>query len=573
MSSENDKSPEVGQRALAALYEIASLASGDLETDALLQKILGCATRLFGASAGYIALLDPDTGKLEIEAQKNLPDDAREFALRPGQGITGGVFYHAKPCLVADVAAEPRYISIRPGVGCVMAAPLEDGAGRVLGIINLDHERTGAFGGDDLAVFARLAREAASVITRLWQFGQLSNKARQFESLIDIGRTFVAKIEQHELLDALVRDTRLVAQCHACALYLYDPGRGTVTLPAWSSARGDEPWTKAEIPLDSSLVASVIHTRRQLDFADVRGPDYFELADIPRDGEVRSVLASPMILEEEILGVLAVFTDHAHRFSNDEKRLLDALAGLGVVALQNARLYTRVFQGEALLRKNEQLTTLGLLAAEIAHEIRNPLTVIKLLHGNLGLDFPAPDPRGTDVRVIGEKLDQLEAIVSRVLNFAKAPGSVHSRRSLADIVEDTAVLIRLKFAQHKIKLYYEPIPARWTVDVNKGQIQQVLLNLLLNSMQAMPDGGVISLGARAEGGAVRIDISDTGPGVAEEVRGRLFGSFLSGKPGGTGLGLAIAKRIMNAHHGDIALLATGASGTTFRLTLPLADGE
>src|SRR5690606_9690786 len=131
-------------------------------------------------------------------------------------------------------------------------------------------------------------------------------------------------------------------------------------------------------------------------------------------------------------------------------------ASLAAVTLQNSRLYTRVFQSEDTLRKNEQLTTLGLLAAEIAHEIRNPLTVIKLLYGYLGLDFPEDDPRRTDVRVIGEKLDQLEAIVSRVLQFAKAPSSMHSRWSIADLISDTLVLIRLKLAQSKIQVRFEP---------------------------------------------------------------------------------------------------------------------
>jgi signal transduction histidine kinase len=114
---------------------------------------------------------------------------------------------------------------------------------------------------------------------------------------------------------------------------------------------------------------------------------------------------------------------------------------------------------EESLRKNERLTTLGLLAAEIAHEIRNPLTVLKLLHGGLGLDFAEGDPRRTDMRVIGEKLDQLEAIVTRVLNFAKAPSSLHSRHQVAEIVEDTLVLIRLKLAQSKIRVRSSRRPA------------------------------------------------------------------------------------------------------------------
>jgi signal transduction histidine kinase len=281
-----------------------------------------------------------------------------------------------------------------------------------------------------------------------------------------------------------------------------------------------------------------------------------------------------MIMENDVLGVLAVFTDRLHRFDNDEKRLCAALASLGAVALQNARLYARVFQTEDVLRKNERLTTLGLLAAEIAHEIRNPLTVLKLLHGGLGLDFPDGDPRRTDMRVIGEKLDQLEAIVGRVLNFAKAPSSLHSRWSLADIVEDTLVLVRLKLAQSNVALRFDPPDRTLFVDAHKGQLQQVLLNLLLNATQAMPAGGTITLSTHVLelGGTpqVALDIADTGNGIPEAIRERVFNSFLSGRPDGTGLGLAIAKRILLSHHGDISLVSTSPTGTTMRVTLPLA---
>src|SRR5690606_38752067 len=198
-------------------------------------------------------------------------------------------------------------------------------------------------------------------------------------------------------------------QSRACALYLYDADAPGIRLAAYDGATAVGALPGPVMPLNSCLVASALHTRKQVEFPNVQAPEFIDVIDIPPDAGLRSILASPMPDEHEMIGVLAVFTDHIHRFNNDEKRLLAALASLGAVALQNSRLYARVFQSEASLRKNEQLTTLGLLAAEIAHEIRNPLTVLKLLFGSLGLDFPEGDPRRTDVRVIGEKLDQLEA--------------------------------------------------------------------------------------------------------------------------------------------------------------------
>ncbi|PTY05941.1 histidine kinase [Opitutaceae bacterium EW11] len=567
-----EPSPEADAHAVSVLYRISSLVTREDDPRRALRAILAEIIAALRAASGSVALLNPDTGKLEIEVQQGLPADLDAVALRLGQGITGWVAFHGKPQLVRDVSADPRYISLRQEVRSEMAAPMEE-HGQVLGVINVDSDAVGGFTEADLALLVRYTAEATSVVSRLWQLDQLRGKARQLESLISIGQTLVTKLDQQELFDTVTRDARQILQCRACTLHLYEESRGTVRLASAASTQPTD-LVAEDLPLQACLVGSVIHTRKQIDYPNIQSPEFLDLHDLPNDPELRSVLAAPVIYEDEVLGVLSVFTDHVHRFTNAEKRLLSALAGLGAVALQNSRLYARVFQSEESLRKNEQLTTLGLLAAEIAHEIRNPLTVIKLLYGHLGLDFPEKDPRRTDVRVISEKLDQLEAIVSRVLNFAKAPSTLHSRWPITDIIDDTIVLVRLKLAQCKIHLHFDAPPRSLVVDVNKGQIQQVLLNLLINATQAMPEGGQISIGCTTEDRqglrVLSIDIADTGAGIPENLRERIFDSFLSGRPDGTGLGLGIAKRILVSHHGDIHLLRTSSAGTTMRISLPLA---
>ncbi len=555
------------------LYRVSSLIGRTHEPVEALRSILTTLVDEFSAISGSVSLLNPDTGKLEIEVHHGLPDDTDEIALRLGQGITGWVAFHGRPQLVPDVSTDPRYIPVRPDVRCEIAVPMIGTGGQVLGVINLDSDRPGGFDDSDLDLLIRLTAETTSVIQHLWQLQQLRGKARELESLITIGQSLVTKLEPEELFDTVTRDARQITQSRACALYLCSPTGDTVRLASLDSPGQATP-PPQEFPLDSCLVASAIHTRRQVEFANIQSPEFLDVIDLPQDPSLRSLLATPLMYEGEVIGVLTVFTGEVHRFNNDEKRLLSALASLGAVALQNARLYARVFQSEASLRKNEQLTTLGLLAAEIAHEIRNPLTVIKLLFGYLGLDFPEGDPRRTDVRVIGEKIDQLEAIVTRVLTFAKAPSSLHSRWPLHDIIADTLVLIRLKLAQGKIQLHYDPPARPLIVDVHKGQLQQVLLNLLLNATQAMPGGGTISIRCSTEvhdhhQEMAVIDVTDTGTGIPDNLRGHIFNSFLSGRSDGTGLGLAIAKRILLSHHGDITLLDTSPAGTTLRITLPL----
>jgi len=556
---------------LKALHAISSLASVNDDPGEATRQVLAIISGSLRSDSGLVAFNSPESGRLEIEASVGLPDDA-ERSLVPGQGVAGWVAWHARPLLVPDTSADQRSRPTRRETRCEMAAPMVVSDGPVLGVIELASDRPGAFGPEDLERLVALAGEAALALHRLWELWHLRGKARQLEALIATGQALVGKLEQRELFDTLTRDASAMMQARCCAFFLHDPNSGSLRLESFTG----DPETlspEGDIPLRSCLFAAAVHTRKPVAFANIQSAEFLDLADLPRDAGLRSVLAAPMLFEGEVMGVLAVFTESTRIFDNDEKRLCLALASIGAVALQNSRLYSRVFKSEESLRKNERLTTLGLLAAEIAHEIRNPLTVLKLLHGGLGLEFAEGDPRRTDVRVINEKLDQLEAIVTRVLSFAKAPTSLHSRHQMSEIIEDTLVLIRLKLAQSKIRVSFEPSAQSIVVEGHKGQLQQVLLNLLINSMQAMPGGGAITLRLRAEargtGSVAVLEVEDTGSGIPDAVRARIFDSFLTGHPDGTGLGLAIAKRVLLGHNGDIELAGSSPAGTTMRVTLPL----
>lgn len=561
-------------RALSALYRLSSLGGCADNSDTALRDALDILVATFSADAGAIALLNPGTGRLETEAQVGLPPSHDPSGLKLGHGITGWCVLNARAILVPDVAAESRYIAVRPTARCEMAAPMTDGT-VVIGVIDLESDRVGGFTPEDLALLERLTLETTKVVLQLWRIGHLQAKARQLETLLTTGQSLVGKLETQELFATLTRDTRRMMQARSCAFYLNDAAQRTVRCAAFDVTE-PEPvgFPSGDLAVESCLLAAALHTKRAVEFPDVQTPGFEGLADLPNDPALHAALFTPLIYEGEVFGVVAVFLDHQHRFDDDEKRACLTLASLGAVALQNARLYARVFQSEETLRKNEQLTTLGLLAAEIAHEIRNPLTVIKLLHGGLGFDFPADDPRATDLRVINEKLDQLEAIVLRVLNFAKAPTSLHSRWSLNEIIADTLVLVRPKLAQAQVQSQFESPAGTFVVDAHKGQIQQVLLNLIFNSTEAMAGGGELKivLGEEQRGTTMfaTIDVIDTGTGITEELAPQVFNSFLSGRPGGTGLGLAIARRILESHHGGITLVATSPSGTTMRVSLPLA---
>ena len=130
-------------------------------------------------------------------------------------------------------------------------------------------------------------------------------------------------------------------------------------------------------------------------------------------------MSVPLVYNKTAMGALSVYTGELHRFSNEEIGILSALASLSAVAIEKAQLYENLVDMEDHLRQSEKLSALGLLAAEVAHEIRNPLTVIKMLFHSLDLRFSEEDPRSEDVRIIIEKMDRLNKIVEQALDFAR----------------------------------------------------------------------------------------------------------------------------------------------------------
>jgi signal transduction histidine kinase len=268
--------------------------------------------------------------------------------------------------------------------------------------------------------------------------------------------------------------------------------------------------------------------------------------------------------------VIAAFTDEPHRFNNDERKVFRTLATLGAIVCQNSTLYARIFETEDMVRKNEKLTTLGMLAAEIAHEIRNPLTVIKLLFESLTLRFESGDERERDVALIGEKLGQLEDIVERVLGFGRTREGLNGNYDLNQLTEETLRLVRLKLNQMRIEVEFKPSQQALLIAVNKGQIQQVVLNLILNATAVMPEGGRICINTGCEAGEVSFCIKDNGPGIPEAAQANIFESFLTHRADGTGLGLSISKQILRAHRGDIHLEHSSPDGTAFTFKLPMS---
>ena len=568
--NENDKIED--SALLLCLYRISQAGSAAFDVRDAYQAIMEAIQRLFRPSSASIALISPDTGLLEIEYALGYPSELDDYALHLGKGISGRVAFKGEPMLVADVNKSPYYVKLLDEVRCKMAVPLFS-EGQIIGVISVESEEPGQYRDKDMARLQSIADEAVHSLQCVWRQRQLKNQSEQLNALIDVGQNVVSNLEIQNLWDSITESALDLTGVRMSILQLYDKKLGLVTIKAVRPSSGEFQSRVETLRIEESMSASAIQTRKQIEFPNITTPDYLDLLDTPQQEDVVSCLSTPMIYEGEVIGVINIFTQVRHRFPNDEKRLLQAFASLSAAAAQNAHLYARVFNSEDLLRKSERLTTLGLLSAEIAHEIRNPLTVIKLLFGSLDLQYDSSDPRNKDTQIIKEKINQLEEIVSRVLSFGKNREDLYSHCPIDELISDTLLLVRLKMSQQRIELHHSKLDQPLEIYGNKGQLQQVFLNIILNASDAMPQGGSLTITTKIENvsGNRRLAIyfKDTGSGIPESIQKRIFDSFLTDKPEGTGLGLSIVKRILRSHRGDVSVTESSEQGSTLRIELPI----
>ena len=574
MLDDSNNSPIEDPNLLLALYRISQIGSSAFNIRDAFKRIIEEIQILFQPTSASISLISPNSGLLEIEYALGYPTDTKDLSLHIGKGITGRVAFNGVATISNDVEQDSRYVKLIDGIRSKMAVPLFS-EGQITGVIDVNSDKVANFTARDLKRLEAVADESITSLQSVWRQRQLINQSDQLKALISVGQKVVSNLELQSLWESITEAALDLTKSRMVTLQLYDETKEQVTMQAIKPPY-QEFLSKVEtLRLEESMNAAAIRTKRQVEFPNITTPDYLGLKDAPQRDDVVSCLSTPMIYEDRVIGIINIFTRTRHRFPNDEKRLLQAFASLSAAAAQNANLYARVFNSEDLLRKSERLTTLGLLSAEIAHEIRNPLTVIKLLFGSLGLQYDEVDPRNKDTQIITEKINQLEEIVSKVLSFGKAPEDLHTVWSIDELIQDTLLLVRLKMQQHRIVLNHKKTNAPIMVNASKGQLQQVFLNLIINAAEAMPDGGTLTIYSIVEESPdeerLAVYFTDTGSGIPENIQEKIFESFLTDKPEGTGLGLSIVKRIMRTHHGDISVANSNSLGTTLRIELPLAQ--
>jgi len=282
------------------------------------------------------------------------------------------------------------------------------------------------------------------------------------------------------------------------------------------------------------------------------------------------VVVSPFVLKGKLLGFLLLGSKRSQKdYTVEELELIEAFSNQATLALSRTLIYREMSLKDRQMMQAEKMAAIGELAAGIAHEIRNPLGIIT---GSVETLQKHEDPkiRAEMMDYILEESKRIDSLIGTFLDFSKPKEPKKARCNLLEILEKTLLLILPQAHTHRVEIQKEIPPKPLWVKVDVDQIRQAFMNVCINALEAMPQGGVLRISVREDKkDNVMVRFSDTGKGVPKEVQTRIFEPFFTTKERGTGLGLFIAHRIITQHGGEIALVEGDRGGSTFTISLPL----
>lgn len=308
------------------------------------------------------------------------------------------------------------------------------------------------------------------------------------------------------------------------------------------------------------------------DFITLLGTDCFALV--------------PLISRKKPLGVLLADNFINRKpIGNEEVERLRTFANLASIAIENSNLYknleekihelstayNEIRENRDKLIRYERLSAMGKVAAKITHEIRNPLVSIGGFARRILKKDPGEEINRNYIKIIVEEIERLESILSDFLNFAKPAALACETAALNSMIESTIKVLSSEIEKGDIHVETQFDAAIPPLLIDENQIRRVVINLVRNALEAMPEGGTLSIATLRDRQWVRIEIADTGVGISDEDRDRIFDAFFTSKTTGSGLGLTISAQIINAHDGTIEVSRRKPKGTIFTIRLPIKN--
>jgi len=288
--------------------------------------------------------------------------------------------------------------------------------------------------------------------------------------------------------------------------------------------------------------------------------------------EIGAAIIFPIITKNELVGFLCLGEKLSGEvYSDEDIDLLTTLCNQMGVSIENAMLYEDALEAQKKLYQADKLATVGALAAGLAHEIKNPIAAIKGFSQVIGRAVAENDAEAIkDFKdVVPRQLDRINEIVEKLLTLSKPPKLEKKKIDINILLDEIVRLVEKQALKQRVEIVrsFEDLPQTLA---DPEQLTQAFLNLILNAIQSMPDGGQIEIRTRFMGtDRIIVEFIDNGAGIPKEKLAKIFDPFYTTKTGGSGLGLSVTQKIIIDHHGKIEVESGEGKGTAFRVVLPV----
>jgi signal transduction histidine kinase len=340
--------------------------------------------------------------------------------------------------------------------------------------------------------------------------------------------------------------------------------------------------TRIEASVDCAIIRRVIHELR-LYAPGEEGCQVCEACDFIDRLSITAFAVVPLVAQDRVLGIIVVDNPASNKaIDHDNLHFLQLIVNQSGMAVENSMLYNRVEEAHASLREarerlvhGERLAAIGAMAANLAHELKNPIVTIGGFAGRLVKGLPGDSREYQYADIIVKEIGRLERMLADILMFSRKPTICYNICDVGEILVECFASCATTLEDQGITLDRSFEGGSWTTLGDAYQLKQVFLNLVLNACEAMPDGGILHVLLRKvslDKSCILVSIQDSGGGIPPDLLPKIFNPFFTTKPKGTGLGLAIVNRILQNHGGSIEASNEG-NGAMFTVTLQDAEAQ
>ena len=549
------------EKRLSALNEISAIVSQSLELEDILSAVVDKVKQVMGLDIALIFLLEEDKQELKLITHREVSEDfvAGLKGLKVGEGFNGRVAQTGEPLVIEDAAQDPRLTREtvkREGMRAEVIVPLK-AKGKVVGTLAGAMRESRQFLSEEVELLTTIGSQIGMAIenTRLYQREHLA------------AQQAVASERQYREIFEDAHDAIWIHDSHG---NIIAANKATEELTGYSSKELLKMNVRNFLAEEGLSLARGI--RRKLFLSETVEQPY-EQRLIRRDGAEKIVKLTTNLIRED---------DRLRGFQNiarDVTKEKEMQGKLSAAYRELSESHQRLKESQEQLIQAEKLTSLGQLAASIAHEVNNPLSGVlaytQLLAKKIGGDSIPKEVALGYLSKMEAELTRSTKLIRSLLDFARQSPPEFRQLNLNDVVSRAFDLAAHSAELQHVQVIKELDPSLPNLMADFDQLYQVCTNLFLNAIQAMPQGGRLTIRTSVNDGQLKIEVQDTGCGISPENMRKLFTPFFTTKHEvkGVGLGLAISYGIIQRHHGRIEVQSKKGEGTTFTICLPLHHEE